>query len=193
MSNIIRRGWDLAAITSGNSKYYRFRVTQTADKVSILAAWNRIVEENLMSGTLANFNLTLHRVNPATGGLTTLVGNAGLPYFSAGNVVSQSLVDNVEHLYINNLQPGQYTLQVQRVADALGGTREVAVAWLLPKTPGDINEDGVVGVPDLLQVINSWGPCPSPCIPYCPADLTSDCTVGVSDLLFAINNWTIGG
>lgn len=58
--------------------------------------------------------------------------------------------------------------------------------------PGDLDCDGVVGVPDLLAVINSWGPClplPTPC----PADVapppTGDGTVGVPDLLLIINNW----
>lgn len=48
----------------------------------------------------------------------------------------------------------------------------------------------VVGVPDLLAVINSWGPCPPGCpIVPCPADLNNDCLVGVPDLLAIINNW----
>lgn len=48
--------------------------------------------------------------------------------------------------------------------------------------------DNTVGVPDLLAVINSWGPCPAPCA----ADLApgnGDGAVGVPDLLFIINNW----
>jgi hypothetical protein len=47
-----------------------------------------------------------------------------------------------------------------------------------------------VGVPDLLAVINAWGPCDDPEI--CPADLAppgGDDTVGVPDLLAIINAW----
>lgn len=191
VSNVIRRGWDLASISGTNSKYYRFRITKPADKVSILAAWNRIINTDLVNWSLANFTLTLHRTD-AAGNLLTLVGDPGLPYFASGNVVSQSAVDNIEHLFIQNLQPGHYAIQVQRI-DGLGGTRDVAVAWLLPKIIGDLNEDGVVNTVDLLQVINSWGACPSPCVPYCPADVTNDCLVNTPDLLGVINNWTIGG
>lgn len=58
-----------------------------------------------------------------------------------------------------------------------------------PSVVGDITGDGVVGVPDLLTVINSWGVCAPPC----PADVapppSGDGTVGVPDLLFIINNW----
>jgi hypothetical protein len=48
--------------------------------------------------------------------------------------------------------------------------------------------NGTVGVPDLLAVINSWGPCGPPC----DADVAppgGNGTVGVPDLLHIINNW----
>jgi hypothetical protein len=57
--------------------------------------------------------------------------------------------------------------------------------------PADLNHDGSVGVPDLLAVINAWGPClPAPAA--CPADNApdgGDGVVGVPDLLAVINNW----
>jgi hypothetical protein len=53
----------------------------------------------------------------------------------------------------------------------------------------DITDDGTVGVPDLLAVINAWGGCELPCAPFCAADVTHDCTVGVPDLLAVINSW----
>ncbi len=49
--------------------------------------------------------------------------------------------------------------------------------------------DGMVGVGDLLAVINAWGPCPPGCLPYCHGDITFDCTVNVGDLLAVINGW----
>lgn len=52
----------------------------------------------------------------------------------------------------------------------------------------DLTGDLVVGVNDLLALINQWGPCGSPC----PADITplgGDGMVGVSDLLALINAW----
>jgi hypothetical protein len=45
--------------------------------------------------------------------------------------------------------------------------------------------DDTVNVGDLLLVINSWGPCPSPCA----ADITNDGSVDVVDLLAVITNW----
>lgn len=59
-----------------------------------------------------------------------------------------------------------------------------------PACPADIaplGGDETVGVPDLLAVINSWGPCPP--LTACRADLVVNQVVGVPDLLFVINNW----
>lgn len=50
--------------------------------------------------------------------------------------------------------------------------------------PEDLNLDGTVGVPDLLMLINAWGPCGG-----CFADFNDDGLVGVPDLLMLINAW----
>jgi hypothetical protein len=58
----------------------------------------------------------------------------------------------------------------------------------------DIDCNGIVGVPDLLAVINGWGPCGRPPA-TCNADIApsvtthGDGTVGVPDLLRVINGW----
>jgi len=49
--------------------------------------------------------------------------------------------------------------------------------------PADINQDGIVGVIDLLIVIDQWGQTNS------PADITGDGIVNVTDLLMVVNNW----
>ena len=184
---IKRRGWDLSAIGPNSTLYYRFHISAVADKVSILGTWNRDVMSNFTGGTLANFNITLRRINP-NGSFQNLTGNAGLPYFSAGNVISNSSVDNVEHLFVHNLQPGDYLIEIERI-DSMTGTRNIALAWLMPKKDGDVNEDGVTNVADLLAVIGAWGACLPPCLPACAADLNGDCSVNVTDLLEVISNW----
>ncbi|MCH8314609.1 MAG: S8 family serine peptidase [Planctomycetes bacterium] len=64
-----------------------------------------------------------------------------------------------------------------------------AAVSLGPPAPtlGDIDNDGSVGVKDLLSLLGSWGPCNS--CHFCPADLDSDCQVGVTDLLILLGNW----
>ncbi len=59
-------------------------------------------------------------------------------------------------------------------------------------TPGDLDGDGSVGVPDLLLLLAAWGECDD-CTPgkdgTCAADLDDDCNVGVADLLILLANW----
>ena len=52
---------------------------------------------------------------------------------------------------------------------------------------GDLNEDCVVGVKDLLILLGVWGPCPPK--GDCPADLDKSGDVGVKDLLILLGNW----
>ena len=49
----------------------------------------------------------------------------------------------------------------------------------------DIDGDNVVGIGDLLVVIEEWGPCPTPCA----GDVTSNGTVGIRDLLEVLKHW----
>ena len=53
---------------------------------------------------------------------------------------------------------------------------------------GDLDEDGTVGILDLLLLLSSWGPCPDPPEP-CAADLDGDGAVGILDLLTLLANW----
>lgn len=56
-----------------------------------------------------------------------------------------------------------------------------------PSTPpcfGDINNDSVIDVSDLLVLLGAWGPCSA-----CAADLTGDGHVDVSDLLALLAAW----
>ena len=48
---------------------------------------------------------------------------------------------------------------------------------------GDLDGDGIVGVSDLLLIIDAWGAC------SCEEDLNGDGIVGVSDLLIIIDAW----
>jgi len=118
--------------------------------------------------------------------LQSLVGNSGLGIFSSGNITSESDVDNVEHLYIKGLAPGEYALEIDRI-DTNSGSRVYSVGWLFPESeavPGDLDGDGVVGIEDLLIVISGWGSCSN-----CVADINKDGVVDVEDLLLVISYW----
>lgn len=51
----------------------------------------------------------------------------------------------------------------------------------------DLNNDGIVGTVDLLELLGAWGDCRD--CKQCPADLDSDCTVGATDLIALLGRW----
>ncbi len=57
-----------------------------------------------------------------------------------------------------------------------------------PECPADLTGTGSVGVPDLLELLSQWGPCPAP-PSACTADLTGTGSVGVPDLLELLSQW----
>lgn len=63
------------------------------------------------------------------------------------------------------------------------GTSAIVVAEL-PACIGDLNNDDMVNVFDLLMLLESWGVCNN-----CPADLNDDGSVNVFDLLALLENW----
>ena len=56
--------------------------------------------------------------------------------------------------------------------------------------PGDLDEDGIVGILDFLLLLSLWGDCPDPCPPSCVGDLDEDCNVGITDFLILLANWS---
>jgi hypothetical protein len=133
---------------------------------------------------VADFDLTLWRVDES-GALVTLVGDAGVDYFSGGNVVSQSIIDNVEHLFVRDLAPGEYVLELERLDNLTTHPLwNVALAWRLPVPPcllADVNGDGAVNVLDLIELLLCFG---LPADPPCDApDVNGDGTVNVLDLI----------
>ena len=66
--------------------------------------------------------------------------------------------------------------------------RAVKYPWSILDTPteclADINRDGIVGVVDLLAIIDAWGLCDN-----CDADINTDGIVNVSDLLGIVDAW----
>ena len=119
------------------SRFYRVTLPDFADEAVFTATWHRQVDTPFGAGTqfVADFDLHLWRVDD-NNNLVSLVGDAGLPYFEGGNVVSRSAIDNVEHLYVTGLQAGDYMLEVRRT-DQLFGFQEydVALSWFLPEPP----------------------------------------------------------
>ena len=48
----------------------------------------------------------------------------------------------------------------------------------------DIDNDNIVGIADLLAVVDAWGICIG-----CSADIDGDSLVGITDLLAVVSAW----
>ncbi len=83
--------------------------------------------------------------------------------------------------------PGYYMLFI------LNAQQVPSVAHMIrlqqqPSIPGDLDDDGTVGITDLLMLLSAWGLCPDP-PQMCPADLDDDGIIGILDLLTLLGNW----
>jgi hypothetical protein len=192
----LHSGWDLATVGVGESRFWRFTVCGTAaPTASIIATWHRHTEFPFGGGdwAVADFTIELWGVD-GNEQLVSLVGNAGLATFANGNVVSSSTVDNVEHLLVRELEPGEYALEVRRIDTlATHPLWDVAVAWTVETSGpvGDFNDDCRTDTIDFLDLLGNWGPCPEPCpVEPCPGDTNGDCQVDTVDFLNVLGNWT---
>ena len=102
---------------------------------------------------------------------------------------------------LNNLLPPNSQLQISQArginesgqiaamahSDDLNATVGLLLSPIQQEIPGDLDDDGQVGVKDLLILLGSWGPCDQ--CGKCPPDLNGDCVVGVDDLLILLGNW----
>jgi hypothetical protein len=95
-TNLIRRGWDLGAV-SGSTKEYMFPVTGRSNQtfeLTVTLVWLRSYGEI----NINNLDLSVHRDD-------LLVA------------ASRSAIDNVEHIYLRGLAPGTYRLKISTAAN----------------------------------------------------------------------------
>lgn len=105
-----------------------------------------------------------------------LTGPQGVAFDDRGHMFSSSFYqDNVvefdtELSYVQTITSGNLAIP-----------RSIA---FVRTTAGDVNDDGVVDVNDLLSLLASWGPCAD-----CPQDVNGDNVVNIMDLLVLLANW----
>ncbi|MCZ6697057.1 MAG: DUF1929 domain-containing protein [Acidobacteria bacterium] len=82
----------------------------------------------------------------------------------------------------NHAPPGYYMLFILNGNDVPSVAPFVRVG---PELLGDIDGSGIVGLADLLILLESWGSCAG-----CQADLDGDGRVDFVDLLILLGNWS---
>jgi hypothetical protein len=115
VSNSNLKGWDYSdSIDPTKPLYWNINVGQTITEASILLAWNAKYQDGFgnFNSTLSLANMDLKLFDSTTSFLGTEIGS------------SRSLVDNVEHIYLRNLNAGLYTIQVSSTVNSAFG-----LAW----------------------------------------------------------------
>lgn len=149
-------GWDFDTAVDGISNWYFFEVIPetTIEQLSVIATWNRTFDVVLddmddeqvfndllvFNPILANIDLRLYEADGFTPG--ALLDS------------STSTIDNVEHLFQQDLAGGRYAIEL--VSDSAS---DFAIAWdavLDAPLPGDANLDGVVDGLDYLVWANHF-------------------------------------
>lgn len=107
----------------------------------------------------------------------------GMVMDSAGYLYVASLANDAVNRYVAATGAPQGT----PVTSGAGGL-DLPTFILLVEDPipcvGDVDDDGTVGLQDLLALLAAWGPCPG-----CAADLDDDGMVSANDLLVLLSAW----
>ena len=177
-------GWAYEQLPASATRYWRFRVTQTLSELSVIATWHRVQSNSIAVPLTTNIDLTLFRLD-ASGAATPVEGDAGAAYYASGNVASRSVMDNLEHLYIIGLMPGDYLIEAKRTSGTLGQP-SFSLAWYSPPTVydiADLNQDGVVDGLDMTVILSNW-------LGTGAGDINADGVVDGLDLTFVLSGWT---
>jgi hypothetical protein len=205
-----------STVTSATLRLYMAQTTAGATNVTahkLLASWGEgtsLPGGNGGEGTNATTNdaTWVHRFYNTTnwttqGGqfvagasATTSVGGDGFYNWSSAQLISdvQQWVNmpaaNFGWILRGDESDTHTSKRFSTRENTVAAQRPVLIVIYTPPCYADLNNDNTIGVPDLLGVINAWGPC-APCTPpgICAADMNRDCTVGVPDLLAVINTW----
>ena len=139
-------------------------------------------------------------LNPSTGGVVryaefgdrVVVTFDGVPEYSSSNSNTfqcEMFFDGVIRLSWLGVDSNDNIVGLSNGGGTPVGFEESDLSALYdcgdPVIPGDVNGDGIVGITDLLAVVDAWGPCGG-----CSEDLSGDGVVDIVDLLEVIGNWT---
>jgi hypothetical protein len=122
-------GWRYQELGPTRDRTYRFEISRRLGETTVTLTWHRKV-----SGLGGRFNFagqSAGRWSPQAGLANFDLELTRLDRHGQPEVVGESAsdIDNVEHLYLEQLKPGRYRLKVSRKADGYDGAWPYALAW----------------------------------------------------------------
>jgi hypothetical protein len=94
-------------------------------------------------------------------------------------------------LVVDSLSVGAHTITMQAFDLTGQASTDTVAIEIVPRDvfDGDVDDDGMIDVADLVAAIVAWGECPRGGPPACPADVTGDGRVDVQDLVEIVSGW----
>jgi hypothetical protein len=186
-----RAGWNLGVITNeannrtdAVSHYLLNLASMGGSAFTATLTWYHPVSQSVANG---DANYTISGLNNLDLFLYDAATNTRI-------AASTSLVDNLEHVFVQALPGGQYDLQVLKHGGGPGNSdwvsvsEEYALAWRAT-LQGDANMDGAVDAFDLNTVAASWQAGGKL---WTDGDFTGDGVVNAFDLNALAANWQGG-
>lgn len=115
------RGWDLGAGAAGVQYYFVDNTMANAGNLMVTLTWNRVTgDPNDPTGSARTGGANFTTLNATTVLAASALADLSLQVLTTDGVstpltslaVSDSAVDNVEHIYLQNLAPGRYAIAV---------------------------------------------------------------------------------
>jgi serine protease AprX len=187
------------ALQTGESAIYHF-TPQEGFPLKVSLVWTDLAAIPGGSRALVN-DLNLKVTGPDA---SVYWGNYGLDtsHWSVSGGVPDTL-NNVENVFVENPQAGEWTIEVIAQNVAIDGHSEtpavdqdfaLVATTKLPYIRGDANGDGVIDISDVVYLINYLfihGPAPIPVLDA--GDATCDGVVDASDVVYVINYLFVNG
>ena len=184
-------GWDFDAVAASANATYFFEIAEPnfLRESSIVLSWNREITDSNPSMAIFNPSISLAELDLELWTADGFALDERLDY-------SASTVDNVEHIWVEDLSAGRYAMRV--LAGATGG--DYALAWYSRELArGDMNADGNVDTLDVTALVKAllhdeatfetFYPDES----YWAADVNADGNVDALDITPFVNLLTGGG
>lgn len=121
-------GWDMGEIDAGKMAEYNFQLLEPAEDVVVSLNWHRRIDPGELRNLRTDERIWLPL--PYTARMRLELVDMKNPTRPKVIADSNSSVDNVQHLWVDRLEPGLYQFRITRYADPAYQTAwRYAIAW----------------------------------------------------------------